>query len=99
MPILAAISQKYARDGVKVVAISLDAGASREKIAAAGMSVDFPLARLGDSNVSPRDVPTAIPETLVYGRDGRLRYRFQAGGGTVDAAMFDRIIPPLLEEH
>lgn len=99
MPILAAVSQKYARDGVKVVAISLDAGASREKIAAASAGVAIPLARLSDSNVSPRDVPTALPETLVYGRDGRLRYRFQAGGAIVDAATFDRIIPPLVEEH
>ncbi len=99
MPILAAVSQKYAQDGVKVVAISLDAGASREKIAAAGKGVAFPLVRLSDSNVSPRDVPAALPETLVYGRDGRLRYRFQAGGATIDAATFDRIIPPLVDEH
>jgi thiol-disulfide isomerase/thioredoxin len=98
MPMLDAVSRKYGKQSVEIVGISLDSGASRQKIAGAGMGVSFPLARLTDSNVRPRDVPAALPETLVYGRDGRLRYRFRAGGMMLDEAVLDRIIPALVAE-
>jgi thiol-disulfide isomerase/thioredoxin len=99
MPILDAAWRKYDHDGVQVIGIALDAGASRQKIAGAATGVGFPLARLGDTNLRQRDVPKALPETLIYGRDGRLRYRFQAGGAMLDAATLDRIIPPLIAER
>ena len=44
-------------------------------------------------------VPRALPETLVYGRDGRLRYRFGNGGPPLDEATLARIVPPLLAER
>lgn len=99
MPMLDAASRKYAKDGVRLIGIALDAGASRQKIANAGSGVSFPLARLVDTNVRAREVPTALPETLIYGRDGRLRYRFRAGGTMLDRAALDRIVPALVAEH
>ncbi len=99
MPLIDAAWRKYGKSGVRVVGIALDAGASRQKIAAAGAAANFPLARLADTTVKPRDVPAALPDTLVYGRDGRLRYHFQAGGTMLNAATLDRIIPPLLAER
>jgi len=99
MPMLNAISRKYGKENVLVIGIALDAGANRQKIAAAGAGVGFPLARLSETNVRRRDVPAALPETLVYGRDGRLRYRFGAGGTTLNAATLDRVLPPLVAER
>lgn len=99
MPVLDAAWRKYGNAGVRVIGIALDAGASRQKIAGTVSGIGFPLARLGDTNVRPRDVPAALPETLVYGRDGRLRYRFHGGGTLLDTATLDRIIPPLVAEH
>ena len=99
MPMLDAISRRYGNQGLRVIGIALDAGASRQKIATAAAAVSFPVARLGDSNIRVRDVPAALPETLVYGRDGSLRYRFRASGTMLDAATLDRIIPPLVAER
>jgi len=99
MPMLDAISRKYGKQNVQVIGIALDAGANRQKIAAAGASVSFPLARLSETNVRPRDVPAALPETLIYGRDGRLRCRFGGGGTTLTVATLDRVIPPLIAER
>lgn len=99
MPILDGVYRRYGKDGLQVIGIALDAGASRRKIADAARGTSFPLARLGDTNVRPRDVPGALPETLVFGRDGRLRYTFQAGGTMLDAATLARIIPPLVAER
>lgn len=99
MPMLDAVSRRYGRDGVRVIGIALDAGAGRKRIGDAAMGVTFPLARLGDTNVLARDVPAALPETLVYGRDGRLRHAFGAGGTMLDTATLDRIIPPLVAER
>lgn len=99
MPMLDKVGQKFGKDGLRIVGIALDAGASRKKIAAAGTGFSFPLVRLSDIDVPRRDVPGALPETLIYGRDGRLRYRFGAGGTMLDAATLDRIVPPLLAER
>ena len=99
MPILDAIHRRYQGAGAVVIGIALDAGASRSKIAQAAMGANFPLARLSDTNVRPRDVPGALPETLVFGRDGRLRQVFSAGGTMLDAAALERIVPPLLAER
>ncbi len=82
-----------------MLGIALDAGASRRKIGDAAMGAAFPVARLADTSWSRRDVPRALPETRIYGRDGRLRYVFRAGGTMLDAKVLERILPPLLAER
>lgn len=98
MPILDAAFAKYHGDDITMLAISLDTGASRRRIAAAGQNMSFPVARLTDTDLTRRDVPKALPETRIYGRDGRLRYLFGDGKTKLDAATLDRIISSLLDE-
>lgn len=98
MPMLDAAYRRYHGAGLDMVGIALDAGASRPKIRQAG-GVSFPLARLSDSSLNPSQVPGALPETLIYGRDGRLRHAFRAGKEKFDAATLERILPPLLAER
>lgn len=99
MPILDRMYHAYHARGLDMVGVALDTGASRGKVGRVAMGVTFPLARVDDTNVKRRDLPRALPETLVYGRDGTLRYRFHAGGTMLDEATLAKIIPPLLDER
>lgn len=99
MPMLDKAYRAHHDEGLDMVGVALDAGASRARIAHGGMGVTFPLARVDDTNISRRDLPRALPETLIYGRDGTLRYRFHAGGTMLGEATLGKIIPPLLEER
>lgn len=94
MPVLDAAYARFRGKGVTMIGIALDSGASREKVARAG-HVGFPLARLADTSVKGADVPGALPETRIYGRDGRLRYTFRAGQDTLDGPALDRILTTL----
>lgn len=99
MPLLDAAYKRYHGTGLEMVGIALDAGVSRKKVQQTG-GVSFPLARLADTSLKASQVPGALPETLIYGRDGRLRYTFRAGKEKpLDAATLERILPPLLTEH
>lgn len=99
MPMLDQAFRAYHGRGLEIVGIALDAGATRGKIERGSMGLGFPLARADDSNVDRRDLPRALPETRIYGRDGRLRFRFHAGGTMLDEATLARILPPLLDER
>lgn len=99
MPILDKFYRAHHAEGLDMIGVALDAGASRGKIEYGGMGVSFPLARVAETNLARRDLPRALPETLIYGRDGTLRYRFRAGGTMLDEAALARIIPPLLDER
>lgn len=98
MPMLDSAYRRYHGAGLDMIGISLDAGASRKKIAQVG-AVSFPLARLDETSIKASQVPGALPETLIYGRNGQLRYTFRAGKETLDAATLERILPPLLAER
>ena len=103
MPVLDRVWRQFGTRGLQVIGVALDAGASRKKIAAQasgiGGGIGFPLARLADTNLQPRDIPAGLPETLIYDRSGHLRYRFKAGGTPLDMATLQRIVPPLLAER
>jgi len=97
MPILDAAWQRYhaqgsSGHGLRIVGIALDTAASRSRILAAGMGVHFPLIRATDTHLRPRDLPTALPETRIYGRDGTIVARF----GPLDAARFDQALAKAL---
>jgi hypothetical protein len=97
MPMLARQWRAHRGQGLAVLGVALDSGASRAKIA--GAAGGIPVARLADVKLPHGLVPRALPETLVYGRDGRLRYRFGNGGPPLDEATLARIVPPLLAER
>lgn len=92
MPILDAAFQRHRNDGLRMVGISFDTAASRSRILAGGMGVHFPLIRASDTHLRPRDLPTALPETRIYGRDGTVLARF----GPLDAARFAQALDTAL---
>lgn len=98
MPMLDAAYARFHGSGVEMIGIALDSGASRAKIRRA-VRVSFPLARLADTSIKPSQVPGALPETRIYGRDGRLRYTFRAGKDTLDGPTLDRILATLSAER
>jgi thiol-disulfide isomerase/thioredoxin len=98
MPELDASYRRHRDQGLTMLGISLDSGASRGKIAEAARGLSFPVARLADTDLARRDVPQALPETRIYGRDGRLRYWFRAGK-PLDEKTLEQILPPLLAER
>ncbi|NMN05765.1 MULTISPECIES: TlpA disulfide reductase family protein [unclassified Novosphingobium] len=88
MPILDAAFARHGHQGLRMVGISLDTAASRSRILAGGMGVHFALVRAVDIHWRPRDLPTALPETRIYGRDGAVLARF----GPLDAARFEQAL-------
>jgi hypothetical protein len=86
MPILDAAFVRHSGQGLRMVGISLDTAASRSRILAGGMGVHFALIRAIDTHLRPRDLPTALPETRIYGRDGSLLARF----GPLEPARFEQ---------
>jgi thiol-disulfide isomerase/thioredoxin len=99
MPVLDAYYRRHRGQGLAMLAVSLDTGASNGRIREMTKSFEFSVARIGDVNMPRRDIPKALPVTRVYDKAGRLR--FQAGGDgrtTIDAATLERVVSPLLNE-
>jgi cytochrome c biogenesis protein CcmG, thiol:disulfide interchange protein DsbE len=97
MPILDAYYRKHHGQGLQMLAISLDQGASTRKLQDLTGKYAFPVARIDDVKMPRRDIPTALPVNRVYDKTGKLR--FQAGGdgrSSVDAATLERVVTPLL---
>jgi thiol-disulfide isomerase/thioredoxin len=99
MPVLDAYYRRHRGQGLVMLAVSLDAGASNGRLRELTGNFAFPVARISDVNMPRRDIPKALPVTRVYDKAGRLR--FQAGGDgrtTIDAATLERLVSPLLDE-
>lgn len=97
MPMLDSYYRAHRAQGLAMLAISIDNGASAGKLKAMTARFAFPVARIDDVRMPRRDIPSAIPVTRVYDRSGRLVFQSKADGrSTVDAATLDRVITPLL---
>jgi hypothetical protein len=80
-----------------MLAVSIDNGASPRKLQSITGRFAFPVARVDDVRMPRRDIPTAIPVTRVYDRNGRLVFQTKGDGRTiVDAATLERVVTPLL---
>jgi cytochrome c biogenesis protein CcmG/thiol:disulfide interchange protein DsbE len=86
MPKLDAFYRANHARGVNLFAISLDRSAGEVRKGMAGMSM--PGAQINSVRLARRDIPTALPETLVYDRAGHLLYdsRRSNRDGTIDFA-------------
>jgi thiol-disulfide isomerase/thioredoxin len=97
MPVLDAYYRKHHAQGLQMLAISIDQGASDRKLEEMTSRFAFPVARVDDVKIARRDIPTALPVTRVYDRSGRLVF---VGGGdgrtTMDMATLERVVTPLL---
>ena len=98
MPALDAYYRGHKVDGLKVIAISVDAGASVKKLAAATSAYTFQVARLDDVKMARSAIPTALPVTRVYDRAGVLRYDSASVKGQpfLDQDALDQVVTPLL---
>ena len=97
MPVLDAYYRKHHKDGLSMLAVSIDQGVSARKLQQATAKFAFPVARLDDVKVPRREIPRALPVTRVYDASGRLVFATKGDGrSTVDMATLERVVTPLL---
>jgi thiol-disulfide isomerase/thioredoxin len=100
MPALDAYYRRHRGDGFAMLAIAMDAGGPVRKLRQVSGGFAFPVARIDDVRM-PRDlIPTALPKSQVYDRNGTLRYESAAAqSAPLDQAALERIVTPLLKER
>jgi cytochrome c biogenesis protein CcmG, thiol:disulfide interchange protein DsbE len=99
MPALDAYYRKRHAQGLDILAVSVDDGARTASLIAVTGSFSFPVAKIADTKIARSAIPTALPTTRIYGRDGRLRFESdQHHPQMLDAAALDRLLGPLLAE-
>jgi len=97
MPVLDAYYRRHHGQGLQMLAISIDQGASDKKLQQVTSRFAFPVARVDDVKIPRRDIPTALPVTRVYDRAGRLVFASKGDGrSTLDMATLERVVTPLL---
>jgi len=97
MPVLDTYYREHHRDGLEMLAVSIDQGVSTHKLEEATARFAFPVARIDDVKMPRRDIPVALPVTRVYDRSGRLVFASKGDGrSTIDRATLERIVTPLL---
>ena len=83
-----------------MLAVSIDQGASTQKLKEATGKFAFSVARVDDVKMPRRDIPTALPVTRIYDRSGKLIFATKGDGRTtIDAATLERVVSPLLAAH
>lgn len=97
MPVLDAFYRKHRAEGLAMVAISIDDGASARKLQSLTAAYAFPVARIADARMPRKEIPRAIPLTRIYDRDGKLVGAVGGDGKTmIGASTLDRMVLPLL---
>lgn len=99
MPALDAFYRQHAKDGLEVVAISLDDAADRAKVRDFVKSYAFPVAMMGDARVAGFGRVWVLPLSFLIDRKGVLREDGWTGEQRIDAASLNRIVLPLLSER
>ena len=100
MPVLDAYYRKHHRQGLEMLAVSIDEGVSAHRLEEATARFAFPVARVDDVKMPRRDIPVALPVTRVYDRSGRLVFASKGDGrSTIDMATLERIVTPLLDHR
>ncbi len=100
MPILDAYYRRHHSQGLTMLAVSIDQGASKRKLQEATSRFSFAVASVDDVRMPRRDIPVGIPVNRVYDRSGRLVFT-EGGDGrsTIDMATLERVVTPLLAKH
>lgn len=97
MPVLDAYYRRHRAQGLAMLAVSIDQGASDRKLQNMTSQFTFPVARVDDVRMPRRDIPTALPVTRVYDRSGRLVFATKGDGrSTLDEATLEHVVTPLL---
>jgi cytochrome c biogenesis protein CcmG, thiol:disulfide interchange protein DsbE len=97
LPLLDAFYRKHRGQGLAMVAISLDDGASKARLREVTGNYAFAVARIADTKIARKDIPRALPVTRIYDRAGKLVFATRGDGrSTIDAATLERVVSPLL---
>ena len=97
MPVLDSYYRKHHRQGLAMLAISIDQGVSAQKLQQVTGKFAFPVARVDEVKMPRRDIPRALPVTRIYDRSGRLVFATKGDGrSTIDMATLERVVTPLL---
>jgi thiol-disulfide isomerase/thioredoxin len=99
MPALDGYYLAHRADGLVMIAISMDDPARRKAARQFAGGFHFPTAIVRDVTLPSALRPAMLPVTLVYDRNGALRYDSRrAKDGPMDAATLDRVVGPILRE-
>lgn len=96
MPILDAYYRKHRGEGVDVLAINLDDKDALPEAHAAMQGFAYPAASYADTKAAGYGRVVHLPLTFVIDRDGVLRRNAWTAAPTVDAAVLEREVTPLL---
>jgi peroxiredoxin len=72
---LATLHGRRARDGLSIVAVSVDAADARERVAEVARPLPFAVWLDPNDVVSTRFAVRSLPTTMLVGRDGKIRWR------------------------
>jgi len=98
MPAFEAFYRAHKSEGVEVVAISLDTHDNLAQVKAVMRDFSYPAALLEDTKAKGYGRIWRVPLTFVIDRQGVLRRDGFTATPTIDAAMLDREVLPLLRE-
>ena len=95
LPILQKLYQKYGKQGLLVVGVSVDRDAGNLPKFLSKLGVTFPIAHDAGHSVAERFKPAKMPSSFIVGRDGIVKF-VHAGFNAEDAAVFEKEIASLL---
>ena len=99
MPAIDTYFQAHGREGLRVIAISMDDAGKARSAREIGARFHFPIALANGVRLPGSLRPTQLPMTIVFDRTGALRYDSRRERpGLLDAAALARIVGPLLAE-
>ena len=96
MPALDAYYQRHHGEGLDMLAISMDDPSKARQAREVSASYRFPVALARAVQIPSRYRPSQLPMTLVFDRDGVLRYDSRKAAGLMTEALLDRMAGPLL---
>ena len=80
MPALAALHERYAKRGLRVLAVSVDRGDAEVKAFLLRYPLSLPIGRDPAGTISAALANTALPQNVLLAADGRVLYRANALG-------------------
>jgi len=98
MPALDGYYQAHRAQGLRMLAISMDDASKGQVVKGVAAHFHFPVALVRDARLPAAYRPSQLPVTLVFGRDGRLRFDSRKTPGLMTTAQLDRVVGPLLAE-
>ena len=84
--------------GLDLIAISMDDPSKSAMVRSVAANFHFSAALARDVRIPSAYRPSQLPVTLVFGRDGRLRFDSRRSPGLMTPPQLDRIVGPLLAE-